>query len=202
VPFDQCWDAGPIRFGLQLPAAIRGPRVEVIGESNIVADEDFIFQSHPFANKSVTRNFATIPDFDAFLDFDKCADFYVVSNFTTIQIDKPMESNVSTQLDIRSNPLERLLRKTHRVEFEEARRPRTRSFNRSFLPSGREVFFFPMSKVDMRMADSGIDGVQPLPVSRPERLTEAPPLFSDWEDASKMRTNSSPCLPSVKGVVP
>jgi hypothetical protein len=36
-----------------------------------------------------------------------------------------MESNVSTQLDIRSNPLERLLRKTHRVEFETARRVRT-----------------------------------------------------------------------------
>ena len=87
-------------------------------------DEDPFFECHPFANKSVTRNFAAIPDFGALLDFDKSADFYVVSNFTTIQVDKPMEANVSTQLDIRSNPLERLLRKTHRVEFETARRVR------------------------------------------------------------------------------
>jgi hypothetical protein len=36
-----------------------------------------------------------------------------------------MEPNVSTQLDIWSNSLQRLLRKTHRVEFEEARRVRT-----------------------------------------------------------------------------
>src|ERR1035437_9011386 len=123
--FNQCRDASPIRIGLQLPVAIRGTRVEVIGESNIVADEDLIFQNHAFANKSVTRNFATIPDFDAFLNFDKCADFYVISNFTTIQIDKPIEPNVSTQLDIWSNPLERLLRRTHRVEFEASRCVRT-----------------------------------------------------------------------------
>ena len=123
--FDQCRDADPIRIGLQLPAVIRGTRMEVIGESNIVADEDLIFQSHTFANKSMTRNFATIPDFDALLDFDERADFYVVSNFATIQVDKPMEPNVFTQLDIWSNPLERLLRRTHRVEFEAARRVRT-----------------------------------------------------------------------------
>lgn len=123
--FNQCRDAGPIRIGLQLPAVIRGARMEVVGESNIVADEDLIFQSYTFANKSMTRNFATVPDFDALLDFDKGADFYVVPNFTTIQVDKPMEPNVFTQLDIWSNPLERLLRRTHRVEFEEARRVRT-----------------------------------------------------------------------------
>ena len=125
MPFNQCWNASPIRIGLQLPIAIGGARIKIIGEGNVVADEDFIFERHTFTNKSVTRNFAPIPDFDAFLNLDKCADFYVVSNFTTIQIDKPMESNVSTQLDIRSNPLERLLRKTHRVEFETARRVRT-----------------------------------------------------------------------------
>ena len=124
MSFDQCWDARPIHIGLQLPAAISGTRVEVIGESNPVADEDPFFECYTFANKSVTRNFAAIPDFGTFLNFDKSADFYVVSDFTAIQINKPMESNVSTQLDIRSNPLERLLRKTHRVEFETDRRVR------------------------------------------------------------------------------
>jgi len=110
MPFDQCRDAGPIRLGLQLPAAGGGTRVEVIGESNPVTDEDPFFECHAFANKSMTRNFAAIPDSGAFLNFDKSADFYVVSNFTAIQIDKPMETNVSAQLDIWSNPLERRLR--------------------------------------------------------------------------------------------
>ena len=107
--FDQGWDANPIRVRLQLTFAVGGTRITVICKGNIVSDKYLVFQSHAFANKSVTRNFATIPDFDAFLNFDKCADFYVVSNFTTIQIDKPMEPNVSTQLDVWSNPLERLL---------------------------------------------------------------------------------------------
>jgi hypothetical protein len=123
--FNQCRDASPIRIGLQLTIIIRGAGMEVVDKGDIVPDEDPVFERHAFANEGMARNFATVPDFDALLDFDECADFYAVSNFTTIQIDKPMESNVFTQLDIWSNPLERLLRRTHRVEFEAARRVRT-----------------------------------------------------------------------------
>jgi hypothetical protein len=84
--------------------------MKVVGEDNIVPDENFVFERHAFANKGMTRDFTTVPDFCALLDLDKCADLYVVSNFTTIQVDKPVEAYVLTQSDIRSNPLQRLLR--------------------------------------------------------------------------------------------
>ena len=67
---------------------------------------------------------------------------------------------------------------------------------------GAKSFAIASLPVDRPRADSGIGGIQLLPSSQSERLTEAPPCFSDSEDASKMRTSSRPRLPSVNGVVP
>jgi len=81
--------------------------MDIIGEGHIVSDENPVFDRYTLANEGVTRNFTTVPDFHTLLDFDKCSNFYVVPHFTTIQVDKPMDLNVFTQLDVRSNPLTR-----------------------------------------------------------------------------------------------
>jgi hypothetical protein len=124
VSFYQSGNTFPISFRLQLAIDIRGPGMEIVGKGDIMTDENFVFERHPLADKGMARNFAAVSDFGALLDFDESADLYVVANFTPIQIDKPMEPNVPTQLDIRSNPLQRLLRQTHIVGLANVRRPR------------------------------------------------------------------------------
>ncbi len=54
----------------------------------------------------------------------------------------------------------------------------------------------------MRMADSGIDGVQSWPFSWPDRLTQPPLVSTIGKTPPRCGPVPRPCLPSVKGVIP
>src|ERR1035441_5595228 len=88
-------------------------RISVVGENDIVPDENFLLQRHAFADESVAGNFAAAPDFRALLDFNERADLHIIADFTPVKIGETEDANVSSQLDIRRNPLERLVGLAH-----------------------------------------------------------------------------------------
>ena len=88
--------------------AAEGARVAVVGENNMVPDENVVLQSDAFANESVAGNFTTAANFRAFLDFDKRADFHIVANFTAVKIGEAENTDIPAQLDVGSNLLERV----------------------------------------------------------------------------------------------
>jgi hypothetical protein len=69
---------------LQLAAFGRGPRIPIVNESDAVADENFRFDNHPFANKSVTRNLASLADPGSLLNFHEGANFRVIANLAAV----------------------------------------------------------------------------------------------------------------------
>ncbi len=113
--FYQGANAGPIRVGLQPPIVVGGARKTIVGESDIVTDENIVFQGHPFANEGVTRNFTAITDFDTFLNLNKSADFYIVPNFTTVEIREVVNTDIFSQLYVRSDSLTRCLQRFFHV---------------------------------------------------------------------------------------
>ena len=58
---------------------------------------------HTFADKRMAGDFAVLANACAFLDFHKGADFAVVANFTTVQVDKIVEPDIRAQLDVVSD---------------------------------------------------------------------------------------------------
>jgi len=96
APLDECRDAGPIRLDLQLSISIRGAGISVVGECDVVADEDIVLQNHSLTEKTVTGDLTTIADPDPFLNLDKRADFHVIPDFATVKIGVTEKTDVPT----------------------------------------------------------------------------------------------------------
>lgn len=111
---DQRPDAGPIRLRLQLTGAVGSAGVTVIDEGNVVADKNFIFDRDTLANESVTRYFAAIANLDAFLNLNESADLHIVTNLTTIEVCKIINTDAFAELDVRSDSFAGFLRGIHR----------------------------------------------------------------------------------------
>ena len=60
---DQRRNTFPIGFRLQTAIRSRGTGKAVVGERDIVADENLIFQGHAFADERVAGNLATVANF-------------------------------------------------------------------------------------------------------------------------------------------
>ena len=78
----------PVGFGLELAAGRGGARVGVVDEGHIVADEHVVFDIDTFAHEGVARNLAVLSDSRVLLDLYERADFRLVADFATIQIDE------------------------------------------------------------------------------------------------------------------
>jgi len=59
----------------------------------------------------VAGNLAPVTNLDTFLDLNKCADFYVVSNFTTIEIREIANTDILPQFYVGSDSLTRWLKR-------------------------------------------------------------------------------------------
>ena len=51
-----------------------------------MADEDLILQSDAFTNERMTRNLASVADFDPLLNLHEGPNLHIVSDFTTIEV--------------------------------------------------------------------------------------------------------------------
>ncbi len=103
----------PIRFALQTSLIIRCTRKPIVDEGDPVANEHFVLNRHPFANKGVAGNFTSGANPGAFLNLNKCADFGVVTNRTTIQIREGKDLDPLAELHIRGYALVKLIGITH-----------------------------------------------------------------------------------------
>jgi hypothetical protein len=65
--------------------------------------KDTILDPDTFADKSVAGNLAASSDARVLLDLDESADFSVVSDLATIQVDKPGKLDIVAKLDVRSD---------------------------------------------------------------------------------------------------
>jgi hypothetical protein len=88
---------------LQFALAAGRSRVTIIGEGDVVADENFVLQHHPFADKCVTGYFTAGADANAFLNLDKSSDFAIVANLTSVKVGKAVDADATAQFDVRSN---------------------------------------------------------------------------------------------------
>src|SRR5437899_1460869 len=84
APLYQSRFATPLLLRFQLSIGVGGTRIKVVDEGDIVPDKDFVLQSYSFADKRVTGNLAPTANPDSFLDFDKGADFHVITDLAAI----------------------------------------------------------------------------------------------------------------------
>jgi hypothetical protein len=88
---------------LKLSIARNGSRVAIVNECNAVTYKDTVLYIDTFTDECVARNLAILSDRRVLLNFDESADFCVISDFTTVQINELRELDVRTQPDIRRN---------------------------------------------------------------------------------------------------
>ena len=68
-------------------------RVGIIGEGDIVADEDVVLYRHPFADERVAGNLAILADIGVFLNLDERTDFGIVAYGASIEVNKIVYCN-------------------------------------------------------------------------------------------------------------
>jgi hypothetical protein len=78
----------------------------VVDESDAVADENFVFDRHAFANETVTRDFAVAADARLFLNLDEGSDGGCIANLATIEIYEVVDFDVAAQFDVRCDDAE------------------------------------------------------------------------------------------------
>src|SRR5215472_1703497 len=117
---DDGWFHFPIRLSLELSYRIGGARVGVVDESHTVTDEHAVLDPYTFANERVAGYLAASSHAGVLLDFDEGADFCVVTNLATIQVDKAGKLNVVAKPDVGSNAQEVVVhaRVTASIRFE------------------------------------------------------------------------------------
>jgi hypothetical protein len=95
---------------LQAAVGGRGTGEAIIGERDIVPDENLIFQRHTFTDECVARNLAAVANLGTLLDFHKGSNLHIIADFTTVKIGEIVNPDIFTQLDVRGDPLKFLLR--------------------------------------------------------------------------------------------
>lgn len=95
----------PVGITLGSPGSGGRARAAIVNENYTMPNEDFGFDRDTFANESVTRNFATLTDFGALLDFDKGANPRFIADLTAVKIDATVNADVAPEPDIRRDQL-------------------------------------------------------------------------------------------------
>ncbi len=84
-------------------------RVTIIGKSDIVSNENLIFQGHAFTKEGMTGDLASVSDLNPLLDLYKGSNLYVVPDLTTVKIDETVKLDIFAQFHVRSHRLKQML---------------------------------------------------------------------------------------------
>src|SRR5712692_9185027 len=93
----------PVCFGLELAAVCGSAGIDVIDESDVVANKNVVFDVYAFTYKGVAGNLAALADFCVLLDFDERADLRLVADFAAVQVDEFGKLDVLAELHTRSD---------------------------------------------------------------------------------------------------
>jgi hypothetical protein len=91
---DQRFNNLPICFGLKNAGCSGRPRVAVVYEHDPMADKSLILNGDSFADEGVALNLAVLADRNVLLDLDERANLGIVSDPTTVKVDKVAQINV------------------------------------------------------------------------------------------------------------
>jgi predicted esterase len=72
----------------KVPSALMARGNKSLIKVTLCQYKDAVFDGHTGADERVARNLAIVSNLGAGLYFNECADFCVIANFTTIQIDE------------------------------------------------------------------------------------------------------------------
>src|SRR5437763_4147498 len=95
------WHNFPVCVCLKRAIDAGRPRILIVDESYVMADEDFVFDSYAFANKCVARNFAVSSHAGALLNFDERSNPRAVTNLAAIEIYEVVNTNIAAELNVR-----------------------------------------------------------------------------------------------------
>ena len=98
--FDHRRHRFPIVLSLQLAFGVSRARDFVIDEGDAVADKDFVFDRHAFADKTVAGDFTVATDARVLLNLNERTNPGAVTDLTTVKVDEVMDHNVAAELDI------------------------------------------------------------------------------------------------------
>ena len=91
----------PVRFSLQRAVRGGGPRKSIVDERHAMADEDFVFDRHAFADKRVTGNFAAASRSAPPFEFPRKRQFSDSSpNCATVKIRERKDLDPLAKLDV------------------------------------------------------------------------------------------------------
>jgi len=93
----------PIVVSLQFALGVGRAGNFVIDKRDAMADEDFVFDGHAFANKTVTGNFTVAADAGVLLNLNEGTDYGPVTDLTTVKVNKVMDNDVMAEPDIGRN---------------------------------------------------------------------------------------------------
>src|SRR5262249_33482722 len=100
----------PVGVGLQRAIGAAGPREQVVGEADMVTDEDFVLYRDPLTDERVAGDLAALPHHRVFLDLDERPDACAVADRAAIEVDEAEDLDVTAQLHVGSDAVERFHR--------------------------------------------------------------------------------------------
>ena len=93
----------PIVISLQLALRVGGAGNFIIDKGDAMADEDFIFDGHAFANKTVAGDFTVAAYAGVLLNLNERTDPGPITDLTAVKIDEVMDNHVTAKPDIGRN---------------------------------------------------------------------------------------------------
>src|SRR5258708_39951839 len=81
---DHRWFDSPVRVTLQVAFASGCTRIGIVSENNAMSNEDVVLDHYALADKGMALNLAAFSYDCVFLYLNKCADFCLVTDFTSI----------------------------------------------------------------------------------------------------------------------
>jgi len=98
--FHNCRDHFPVGIALQRAALGRRARILVVDKNDAMANENFVFDGHAFADETVTRDFAVAADARAFLNLNERADARSVADLAAVKIYEVMNFDIAPEFDV------------------------------------------------------------------------------------------------------
>lgn len=104
-PADESGRDPPVGFGLQRPVGGR-PGIGIVDEEDAVPHEHLVLDRHALAEKRVALDLAPRAHDDVLLDLDEGPDPRLIADPAAVEVNEPVQDDVSPQLDVRGDPIE------------------------------------------------------------------------------------------------
>src|SRR5207248_2472370 len=96
----------PVTRGLPGSIGIGSTWQLVINKGDAVSNEDLVFDGHPFADETMTGDFAVAPDTCPILDLDEGSQAGAVADFAAVKIYEMIDDHIASEFYVRRDNTE------------------------------------------------------------------------------------------------